>query len=169
MADVPARSSPYHASHWTADRLRISRRLAGWSQRQLAARAGVHVQTVKYWERRESVIGGWAVRRFRDAFAAAGMEWQGPPAPQALGTLVSAIDDARATNVWKALHWLPTPFLSRCGAKTRKGTACRCQPIPGRRRCKFHGGLSTGPKTPEGRERIREALRRRSQAGRGKE
>jgi hypothetical protein len=31
----------------------------------------------------------------------------------------------------------------------------------GRRRCKFHGGLSTGPKTAEGRARIAEAQRRR--------
>ncbi|WP_342666561.1 HGGxSTG domain-containing protein [Gemmobacter nectariphilus] len=48
-----------------------------------------------------------------------------------------------------------------CGAKTRKGTPCRCKSEPGKRRCKFHGGLSTGAKTPEGRERIREAQRRR--------
>ena len=28
-------------------------------------------------------------------------------------------------------------------------------------RCRLHGGLSTGPKTPEGRARIAEAQRRR--------
>ncbi|MDO5706060.1 MAG: HGGxSTG domain-containing protein [Paracoccus sp. (in: a-proteobacteria)] len=49
----------------------------------------------------------------------------------------------------------------RCGAKTRKGTACRNKPEPGKRRCKFHGGMSTGARTPEGIERIREAQRRR--------
>jgi len=32
---------------------------------------------------------------------------------------------------------------------------------PGKRRCRFHGGLSTGPKTSEGRARIAEAQRRR--------
>ena len=48
-----------------------------------------------------------------------------------------------------------------CGAKTRKGIPCKCKPLPGKRRCKFHGGLSTGPKTREGRERIAEAQRRR--------
>lgn len=41
-----------------------------------------------------------------------------------------------------------------CGAKTRKGHPCRMTSEPGKRRCKFHGGMSTGPKTPEGRERI---------------
>jgi Helix-turn-helix domain len=49
-----------------------------------------------------------------------------------------------------------------CGAKTtRKGTQCRNKSEPGRKRCKFHGGRSTGPKTPEGRERIAEAQRKR--------
>jgi hypothetical protein len=49
----------------------------------------------------------------------------------------------------------------KCLAKTRKGTACRHKSEPGKRRCKFHGGLSTGPRTAEGRERIAEAQRRR--------
>lgn len=49
----------------------------------------------------------------------------------------------------------------RCGAMTRKGTPCLCQSEPGKRRCKFHGGMSTGARAPEGRERIREAQRRR--------
>lgn len=48
-----------------------------------------------------------------------------------------------------------------CGAKTRNGTPCRNKSEPGRRRCKFHGGKSTGARTPEGIERIREAQRRR--------
>jgi len=52
-------------------------------------------------------------------------------------------------------------YRQKCGAQTRKGTPCRCKPLPGKRRCKFHGGASTGPKTPEGRERIAEAQRRR--------
>ena len=48
-----------------------------------------------------------------------------------------------------------------CGAMTRKGQPCRMLSVPGRRRCKLHGGLSTGPRTAEGRERIAEAQRRR--------
>jgi hypothetical protein len=48
-----------------------------------------------------------------------------------------------------------------CGAKTRKGQPCRNKSEPGRQRCKFHGGRSTGLKTPEGRARIAEAQRRR--------
>lgn len=52
-------------------------------------------------------------------------------------------------------------YQLRCGALTRKGTACRCKPLPGKRRCKFHGGASTGPKTSKGRKRIAEAQRQR--------
>ena len=50
----------------------------------------------------------------------------------------------------------------RCGAKTRAGTPCQARVVPGKRRCRMHGGLSTGPKTEEGRERIREAQRQRA-------
>ncbi|WP_323031555.1 HGGxSTG domain-containing protein [Brachymonas denitrificans] len=38
-----------------------------------------------------------------------------------------------------------------CGAKTRAGTPCKLTSIYASGRCKLHGGLSTGPKTPEGR------------------
>ena len=53
-----------------------------------------------------------------------------------------------------------------CGARTRKGQPCRNMSEPGRRRCKFHGGRSTGPRTPEGRARIAEAQRQRWEASR---
>ena len=51
----------------------------------------------------------------------------------------------------------------RCGAKTRRGTPCRASAIWSTRsrrftRCRNHGGLSTGPRTPEGIERIRRAV-----------
>jgi len=48
-----------------------------------------------------------------------------------------------------------------CGAKTRKGTPCRCKLLLNGLRCRFHGGNSTGPRTPEGKRRIAEANRRR--------
>jgi hypothetical protein len=49
----------------------------------------------------------------------------------------------------------------RCGARTRKGPTCLVRVEPGKRRCRFHGGLSTGPRTPEGKARIAAAQRRR--------
>ena len=45
----------------------------------------------------------------------------------------------------------------RCGAKTRKGTPCQC-PAMKNGRCRLHGGLSTGPKTVGGIERIWQAV-----------
>ena len=41
-----------------------------------------------------------------------------------------------------------------CGAKTRSGEPCSKFPIRGKKRCRLHGGLSTGPRTLEGRARI---------------
>ena len=42
----------------------------------------------------------------------------------------------------------------RCCAKTRSGELCAKFPMDGKRRCRLHGGLSTGPKTAEGRAAI---------------
>jgi hypothetical protein len=42
----------------------------------------------------------------------------------------------------------------RCGARTRCGGACR-QPAMPNGRCRLHGGLSTGPRTPGGLVRSR--------------
>ncbi len=55
-----------------------------------------------------------------------------------------------------------------CGAKNRKGLPCQCKKLYRNGRCKFHGGLSTGAKTPEGKARSLEALRRGWLVWRGK-
>jgi hypothetical protein len=45
-----------------------------------------------------------------------------------------------------------------CGAGTRKdGSPCRSVAIRPNGRCKWHAGLSTGPTTPQGLERMRQA------------
>ncbi len=45
----------------------------------------------------------------------------------------------------------------RCGARTRRGQPCQAPAIKGKKRCRMHGGRSTGPRTPEGLERSRRA------------
>ncbi len=46
-----------------------------------------------------------------------------------------------------------------CGAKRRRdGQPCQGLSVPGKRRCKWHGGASTGPRTDEGRARSRANL-----------
>src|SRR6266568_4313288 len=47
----------------------------------------------------------------------------------------------------------PRPPKPMCGARTRKGTRCQCKKLYKSGRCKFHGGLSTGPKTAAGKAR----------------
>lgn len=53
-----------------------------------------------------------------------------------------------------------------CGAKCRDGHACKAKAVINPKtdevingRCRFHGGLSCGPKTPEGKARSKEAAR----------
>lgn len=59
----------------------------------------------------------------------------------------------------------PLPYQARpvCGARTRPGGTCGQKVVPGKAKCRFHGGKSTGPKSPEGRARIAEAQRLRWQ------
>ena len=47
----------------------------------------------------------------------------------------------------------------RCGARarTRGNQPCRAPALKGKQRCRMHGGRSTGPRTPEGRERSKRA------------
>ena len=53
-----------------------------------------------------------------------------------------------------------------CGARTRKGSPCQRRAY-GNGRCRNHGGLSTGPKTLEGRARIAALMRERWAVWRG--
>lgn len=48
-----------------------------------------------------------------------------------------------------------------CGAKTRAGTPCKRSPLAGKRRCKLHGGASTGagnPARPGNRNALKHGL-----------
>ena len=137
-----------HWQHMTADRLREARKALGWTQKALADRAGTHYQAVKYWERQAGPIAGYAVDRFKVALMAAGYVFA--LSPQGTGL-----------NVGKPIRSRPLMLPKLCGAKNRKGNACRCLAIGGKARCKFHGGLSTGPKSAEGKERIAQAQRLR--------
>lgn len=54
--------------------------------------------------------------------------------------------------------WLGPPHhtIPKCGARTRQGKACGHMAMKNGR-CRFHGGKSAGPRTPEGRERAHKA------------
>ena len=71
-------------------------------------------------------------------------------------------------DYWPSPHVVDTRFTGgrkrdrvACGAKTRKGTPCARRAVEGKARCPNHGGLSTGPKTPEGRAKALLNLRLR--------
>ena len=54
----------------------------------------------------------------------------------------------------------PTAPRAVCGARRhRDGQPCHAKAEPGKARCRFHGGRSTGPRTPEGKARSRANLR----------
>lgn len=56
-------------------------------------------------------------------------------------------------------------FKIECGAYARStGQPCKAQALANGR-CRNHGGLSTGPRTPEGRRAIGEATRKRMSSG----
>src|ERR1043165_5217684 len=42
-----------------------------------------------------------------------------------------------------------------CGAKTRTGAPCKSRVLHRKGKCKNHGGLSTGPRTEDGKRRSR--------------
>ena len=46
----------------------------------------------------------------------------------------------------------------RCLARTRKGGQCQCPAMKGKARCRLHGGLSTGPQTKDGKEKVRQSV-----------
>ena len=53
--------------------LRAARVMAGMSQSELAAAAELHPNSVKYWERQDYGVAGWAVERMAEALAARGV------------------------------------------------------------------------------------------------
>ena len=50
------------------------------------------------------------------------------------------------------------PWKPTCGARTRRGHPCQCKPARGRR-CRLHGGASTGPTTAAGKAQSTENLK----------
>ena len=55
------------------------------------------------------------------------------------------------------LDWRPRRRYCDAWRKCHSGY-CRNWPVPGKTRCRFHGGLSTGPRTSEGKARAVSAM-----------
>jgi hypothetical protein len=50
------------------------------------------------------------------------------------------------------LDWHPRRRYCDAHCKSSLNFYCRNWPVPGKTRCRFHGGLSTGPRTSDGKE-----------------
>ncbi|WP_340107794.1 helix-turn-helix transcriptional regulator [Pikeienuella sp. HZG-20] len=149
----------------TGAELAALRKAARLSQSALAQRAGIGRHSVSYWECKAQIDPrAWAVERMGEVLTLPDIR----PVKHARATWAETIaaEEARAFAAIEArfrarLADERALRRVRCGARTRKGTPCSAKSIPGKRRCKFHGGLSTGARTSEGRQRIAEAQRRR--------
>src|SRR5215467_7622171 len=83
--------------------------------------------------------------------------------------LVSAM--ARVYDTCRPFHVLFKNELPLCGARCRDGHPCQARATRDvetgcfvrNGRCRLHGGLSTGPRTVEGKRRVGEAAHQRAQ------
>jgi transcriptional regulator with XRE-family HTH domain len=153
----------------TGAELRAHRKAAGLSQIELARRAAVGRHAVQYWEAGAHVDPrGWAPKRLCEVLGLTPLPVFRHQYTRARGRGFTPRDDWPARfegEVEAKLAALrarggprrPVP----CGARTSKGQPCRLLSEAGRKRCKFHGGRSAGPRTDEGRARIAEAQKRR--------
>ena len=153
----------------TGKDLAALRRRAGLSQAALPQRVGISRQTVSYWERKPALDGRAAtltkiacaldpgdrevILSSRAGLGFISLHFQGA----VLSEHLSLIGTAQAQRkIVLASMWRQT-----CKAMTRRGMECLLKSEPGKRRCRLHGGLSTGPKTDEGKARIAKAQRKR--------
>jgi transcriptional regulator with XRE-family HTH domain len=158
-----------HSDVLTGAKLRARRKALKMSQAELARRTGYSRDTVQYWEKKGVIVSWYGASQ---AFVEA-LDMRIYSASNARAriwglTLLKAERERLEERFRAELAWVKERQAARaakdrvcCGAQTRKGQPCRLLSEPGRQRCKFHGGKSTGPRTPEGRARIAEAQRRR--------
>lgn len=156
----------------TGAELRTHRKAVLLSQKALAQRAKMSASAVKYWERKARINpNSRAVNRMAKALGITNLavfphynartgEWGVTEWDKMRAKIDAEVEVKMAAFRYRAAVRAARLRIV-CGAKTRKETVCRNLSEPGRRRCKFHGGKSTGPKTQDGRERIADAQRAR--------
>lgn len=145
---------PYRRSglQMTGAELNQARIALNLSRRAISELTGLHPDSIRYWESKSIVdTRGYAPKLI---ITALGLQIPEPllaKRSRSYGVSVNFPTQPRVRH----------GEIHRCGAKTRKGTPCQCKPMPNKRRCKYHGGASTGSKTLEGRQRQSEAQKRR--------
>ena len=161
----------------TGAELQALRRAAGINQTAMGAMIDCTRHSVSYWEGKGQ-LGGHAVRwgipaKMLQAMGHPLPDYRTPMRARGHGVLAwrdmeqAALDRHNARVAERIAHQNATRRVI-CAARTRKGQPCRLKSEPGRTRCKFHGGKSTGPKTAEGKARIAAAQRARWAASRAR-
>lgn len=79
---------------------------------------------------------------------------------RASGSLREAPTDPLQAALCALTRALTRSKPPRCGARTRSGAPCQAAGIGRGNRCKNHGGMSTGARTPEGKAKVREIGRK---------
>jgi transcriptional regulator with XRE-family HTH domain len=166
------------------NQIKAARSLLGWTQHELADAARVHPNAVAYWEQTVAIPTGrhqpHACRKMGEALHRSGVEFFGHAKP-GVRLVQNHNYCGRPPSRARARHGVkrflpPWAMLARtktvpsvvarrqpsspCGARTRSGAPCRRSGLDNGR-CPNHGGLSSGPKSIAGRQRIAEAQRRR--------
>ena len=68
--------------------------------------------------------------------------------------------------LWQRAYAMKRDSRMVCGARRRgDGQPCQALSAPGKRRCKWHGGCSTGPRTAEGKAKCATNLPRLDRVG----
>lgn len=157
--------------HITGAELRAHRLAIGLTQAALGALAGFDRGATGYWERKSLVpLRQAAPRRFAEALGLCRMMDYRTPNAQARpwGYMPDPMQDRLDARAVAGLDRVNAKEVQRraqvrvtCGAKTRAGHPCGQKSEAGKRRCKWHGGNSTGPKTEEGKARVADAQSRR--------
>lgn len=164
--DAPSNSGAFGLS---GSHLQAARKALGLNQTEFGRSIGLSRHTISYWETKTRITSDQYHGTVQRMCSALGLPYFARPKARAgewgftrTQKTVSGqqfeteLDPARKKR--RASNTKP-PIV--CGAKTRRGNPCRLKAEPGKLRCKFHGGKSTGPRTQEGRKRISEAQRRR--------
>ena len=168
----------------TGAQIRAARSLLDWTQARLAQASGLHPNAIAYWEGHDEIpTGVWrepvACRRIRKALLEAGVEFLQLPfvgvrlvarhnkvtntrrrARAHHGVLRSLRPQKCKTFVIPAQPVSARNPATACAAKTRTGKPCVRRAMTNGR-CPNHGGLSSGPKSDAGRQRIATAQKQR--------
>ena len=143
--------------------LKTLRQMSKLSRPKLAGTIRVHSDTIKYWENASRIsdedrVPNLILEVFGLSWKEAKENFEGTYPNQNLFTHTHAGAGARL-GVYENYpepggRNAPKKPRIECGARTRTGGQCKAKVVDGKKRCRMHGGLSTGPKTVQGRKRI---------------